>query len=370
LILLVSGLRETSCPSRVSLRSREKAVNSPQMRSQKQTEDKERRVSGRRCRGRALVLLLVVELLVGPAAAGGAGADTDPVTTPASSGVTWLDAASEPVVFANEDALLEYLRTADVVSTQELATGLNRPHKVVLEQGGVRLHAVFRDVDRERHDRPRRRRRAYLDQRDRAVYEVAAYRLSRMLGLDLVPPAVDRTLHSRAGSLQVWLEGAAMALEHYRGRISPPDPDAWSLQLQRMHLFDALVGNADRNYGNILIDRRWRLWLVDHTQAFVKSPVPLDISRLARCERRLWDRLCSLDDNHLRQALDPWLSPHELDCLLARRRALVELIRSWIDERGADAVLYDLPAPLPAPLVWPWEAPPLGGTEPAAGAAL
>jgi len=77
----------------------------------------------------------------------------------------------------------------------------------------------------------------------------------------------------------------------------------------------------------------------------VKSPVPLGLSRLARCERRLWDRLCLLDDNQLHQALDPWLSPHELDCLLARRRVLVELIRSWIDERGADAVLYALPAP-------------------------
>ena len=35
-----------------------------------------------------------------------------------------------------------------------------------------------------------------------------------------------------------------------------------------MRVFDELIANTDRNLGNMLIDRQWKLWLIDHSRAF------------------------------------------------------------------------------------------------------
>ena len=38
-----------------------------------------------------------------------------------------------------------------------------------------------------------------------------------------------------------------------------------------MQLFDQLISNVDRNQGNIVYTKDWRLWLIDHTRAFRKN---------------------------------------------------------------------------------------------------
>jgi hypothetical protein len=35
-----------------------------------------------------------------------------------------------------------------------------------------------------------------------------------------------------------------------------------------MALFDQLIFNDDRNQGNMLIGKDWKVWLIDHTQDF------------------------------------------------------------------------------------------------------
>ena len=35
-----------------------------------------------------------------------------------------------------------------------------------------------------------------------------------------------------------------------------------------MRVFDELIANTDRNQGNMLIDKQWKLWLIDHTRGF------------------------------------------------------------------------------------------------------
>ena len=48
----------------------------------------------------------------------------------------------------------------------------------------------------------------------------------------------------------------------------PPDAEAWSRQVHVARVFDQLIYNSDRSQGNLLIDRDWRLWMVDHRRAF------------------------------------------------------------------------------------------------------
>ena len=59
----------------------------------------------------------------------------------------WLAADGEPLPFASEDEILDYLRSARVVERKRIDAGVNRPFKVTLERNGITAHAVFRTVD-------------------------------------------------------------------------------------------------------------------------------------------------------------------------------------------------------------------------------
>ena len=78
-------------------------------------------------------------------------------------------------------------------------------------------------------------------------------------------------------------------------KIEAPDSRRWEHQVMTMRVFDALIANTDRNKGNLLIDKDWRAWYIDHTRAFRRSPELLAPEMLVRCDRRLLDALRALD---------------------------------------------------------------------------
>ena len=62
-----------------------------------------------------------------------------------------------------------------------------------------------------------------------------------------------------------------------------------------MYFFDELISNVDRNLGNILYTKDWRLWLIDHTRAFRKNTALKTPSHITRCDRRVFEGLKALD---------------------------------------------------------------------------
>ena len=122
--------------------------------------------------------------------------------------------------------------------------------------------------------------------------------------------------------------------------IKPPDSRRYLLQLYQMRLFDNLINNLDRNLGNIVIDPDWRLWLIDHSQAFIRDQKLSDPHLVRRVERRVWDRLRSVSDEELEAAVEPYLGGPERAALLVRRRLLVELIEEKIATLGEDGILF------------------------------
>ena len=93
--------------------------------------------------------------------------------------------------------------------------------------------------------------------------EVAAYRLSKVLGWDFIPPTVEREdgLELGIGSLQAYI---------------PTDYGCTFFELRERHadrmrqfaLFDWLANNADRKGGHILQDEAERLWGIDNGLSF------------------------------------------------------------------------------------------------------
>ena len=94
--------------------------------------------------------------------------------------------------------------------------------------------------------------------------EVAAYRLSEALGLDLVPPTVLRDGPYGEGSVQWFVD--VDHRQHYF-TIHEERPDLHDT-LRNVAVFDLLANNTDRKSGHVLIDSDDHVWGIDHGLCF------------------------------------------------------------------------------------------------------
>ncbi|MGB8859636.1 MAG: SCO1664 family protein [Ilumatobacteraceae bacterium] len=94
--------------------------------------------------------------------------------------------------------------------------------------------------------------------------ELAAYRLSEAMSIDLVPPTIIRDGPLGEGSLQWFVE--ADHQQHYftiyetREDLRPA--------MRAVALFDILANNTDRKSGHVLIDADDHIWGIDHGLCF------------------------------------------------------------------------------------------------------
>ncbi len=182
---------------------------------------------------------------------------------------------------------------------------------------------------------------------------MAAYKVDRLLGLNRMPPIVERKFNRRGGAFEIWLEGTVT--EHYRRENGhePPNLAFWNQQQQILRLFNNLVANRDPNQGNSLIDQNWRLWFIDCTRCFGTNADLLTPQGITHCDKTVWQALKELNKDDLQSAVSSQLGPGEIDAVLKRRDKLVQHIEELVAERGEEMVFFDLVA---ASDVAPWAA--------------
>ncbi len=258
----------------------------------------------------------------------------------------WLDINGQPLPFQDHEAIRDVLRTAKVISRKKIDRGVAGAEKLTLEVDDTRFHAVFRTVDINERAEPaggtKRRPKHY---RDAAIFESAAYELSQLLGINRVPPVVERQINAKTGTVQIWMEETLPEVERLKRGIRPPDGTRWIQQKVIMAAFDALIANTDRNQGNSLIDRSWTLWFIDHTRAFKDSSKIHNLAKLETCERRLWNALRRNGEETIRSRLEPFLERREVNALLRRRLKLIKHFEALISKHGEEDVLFDLRPP-------------------------
>ena len=255
----------------------------------------------------------------------------------------WYDPAGNPLPFKSDEEVMEFLRTATIKSMKDVGAGINNPRKVLLEKDGVQMNAVFREVDQEKDDARLASGRREPFFRDSYVFEIAAYQLAKLTGLDNVPPVVKRRINGANGSLQLWIENAFTEAKRQKDKIRPPDVAQWNRQVQTMHAFDAIVYNTDRNMGNVLIDKNWKLWMIDHTRAFRRYSSLREPEKIVLVNREFYDALRTLSPDTLKAALRDSLRGHEVEGILQRRAKFLEFVQKLIAERGEDVALFTWP---------------------------
>ena len=232
----------------------------------------------------------------------------------------------------DDDALEQWLEQAEVVRVEELDAGITNPRRITLRKDGVELRAVFKTLSTDFGIRERSRA---WNESDRFEYELAAYRLDRLLGLDLVPVTVPRTIKGRRGILQFWVDDSINLREMIEQKLQPTGWCDTEPQYNLMNVFDVLIHNTDRTQENALFTRDWTLVLIDHSRAFaihLKNPVLLYRGEL-QLPPALAARLTTLNRETLQAALGSWLHSRQIDALLKRRDQLLDMYRARADVR-------------------------------------
>ena len=237
---------------------------------------------------------------------------------------------------AQERAAREaFLRTAEVISTTVVGVGITLPQRVELEQDGVRRSAMFKNMDLTSPHQIRVGLEVQEGLRDSWTFEIAAYELDKLLGLDLVPITVVRTIGDREGALIDWVDDA---MPEYG--VSPQgfDMAAWEEEVAKVWLFDYLAYNIDRTPENLLLIPGFGVKLIDHSRAFQRFLVPM--RPLMRFPRQAIDRLRTLSDDEIRRSFSDYLTAEEIDALLQRKQRILQRVDELLAAKPEDEVLF------------------------------
>lgn len=221
-----------------------------------------------------------------------------------------------------DDQAEDFLAEARIVDAVDMTEGVTRPRLLTLERDGVQLKAVFKTESTEIPRGGGVMEKRAVENSDRWQYEVAAYRIDRLLGLDLVPVTVEREYEGRSGSLQLWVGETVSELDRQKKELVAegwcPLSEQWSL----MYAFDALLFNVDRSLQNIRYDPdSWMLYLVDHSRTFrLDRDRPADLRKVVtQLSPDFAERLRALDSDTLYETLENYVNRDQIRALLQRR---------------------------------------------------
>jgi hypothetical protein len=235
---------------------------------------------------------------------------------------------SKPVACSNvwhdrEKDFEEFLRDAKVEKVADIPIGVTRPKRAYVAGGGLARSFAWKPL-------PPGRQSGYFES---YKSEIAAYELDKRLGLVMVPVTVERRVDHTLGAAVLWLEG----VRSWETVLPLPKPATWSHQIARMKMFDDLIGNSDRNKGNLLVDDDWHLYLIDHSRAFVTdTKLPQELQNV---DRKLWERMLALDAESLKADMNKWLDSVQIQALLRRRDAMKKKIDALVAKNG-DKVFF------------------------------
>jgi hypothetical protein len=226
-----------------------------------------------------------------------------------------------------ESAIEEFLKTAPVKGLEVVPIGVTKPRRAEFGPGALVARAAWKALTPSYKSGFHESYKA----------EVAGYALDRLLEMRMVPPAVERRLDRELGAMILWVENTKMF--DIKSPPKAPEPK-WSQQVSRMKMFDQLIGNIDRNAGNILYDEDWHVFLIDHSRAFIEKKDLKGMAVPTQYDRALWERMAALDMDKLKGALGEWLTPKELEALLARRDRMRAEVDKVVAQRGEARVFF------------------------------
>ena len=240
-----------------------------------------------------------------------------------------------------KDQIKQFLQTAKVISSKPSSKGVTHPSRLTLSNGTITHDASFQTVDEHKAEMKLESGAVVLNFIDSYKFNIAAYALAELIGMDdMLPVYVWRKWEGHTGSLSWWLPVKMDEQERMAQKLHPPDPEAWNKQMYKIRVFDELVYDTDANLTNILIGPNWQIWRVDFTRAFRNDRELKTPGDLVRCERKLLERLKTLNGDELAAKTQHYLTKPQVQGVMARRDKIVARFQELVKERGENEVLY------------------------------
>lgn len=253
----------------------------------------------------------------------------------------------KPEEIARRPEMEEFLLTAEIVGSEPVGEGVTKPFVLTLKKGDLETKAFWKNPSGVMY--------GFLEGWQ---YEIAAYRLDKLIGLNMIPPTVEREFQGKKGALSLWAEHKFSLLkaaeEGLKMPVSAVDRVNKAKWLTRA--WDSLIANEDRTQQNVLYTDDMRTILIDHSRSFrsskkfterlmfgadgiVKSQEgkPYLFERLPRT---VVDNIRALTFESVKAAVGDTLTDKEIRAVLLRRDLLVKEIEENIRAKGEDQVLY------------------------------
>jgi hypothetical protein len=235
-----------------------------------------------------------------------------------------------------------FLLNANVVKEEQIRSeAVTNPWHLTLELDGVTNDALWKDVQG--------RVKGFIEG---WKYEIAAYLFDKYLGLNMIPPTVEKRVHSNLGSCQLWVASKMTMKTKVEQKIKTPSIKVFyynrALNLQRF--FDNLIGNEDRHQNNYLITEDWRILLIDHSRTFRTSKkwtTELPYGEKNKeglvqkdMPREIFEKMKGLTYEGIKGFVGDYLTDEEINAVLARKDLIIEHINKMIAKSSEAEVLY------------------------------
>jgi hypothetical protein len=252
--------------------------------------------------------------------------------------------ATPPVPTLTDAEQEHFLLEGEIIRHKYASKGINSTVRATLRLGNLEHDCHITTID-EAKTSMQLGSGLELDFHDSFRGYVAAYRIDRLLGIDMIPVTVVRRYEQKPAAFTWWIDDVMMdESQRLAKKIRPPNVQAWNRRMYVVRVFDQLIYNFDRNLTNLIIDKNWRMWMIDHGRAFkVFNELRFTKDLDEHCDRRLLAALRGLDRAAVEAAVGDVLSPAQISGVMARRDLIVRYYDAKIAKLGADAVLYDLP---------------------------
>jgi hypothetical protein len=236
----------------------------------------------------------------------------------------------------------DFLRTATLEAQRQMAgsEAVTSPFVLTLKKGDITHNALWKNAQG--------RMQGFIEGWQ---YEIAAYLMDKLIGLNMVPPTVERRKDGERGSCQYWVDGITLKDREER-KIKMPSYKIfyWNRSTYLQRFWDNLIDNDDRHQNQILITKDWRMILIDHSRSFRDSKTSKKLiytekhregpKLMSELPRAIVEKAKTLTFDNIKSAVGDYLSDGEIRNILFRRDLILAEIDKLIKKNGESQVLY------------------------------